>query len=169
MPIVSALSGRPAPPRQIRRTAIPGVLPFSSSFPPPWLRRGGWRLPAPHDRTCPGLVALIPGIILLSPFFLTLVRPGGSPRPVAIRLALRDLSRYRARSGSALSAISVGILIAVVISLVSAARFSNVLDYAGPNMTSSQLNVYTPTVPYGPNGPGAGAPSAVTFPVTSLR
>jgi putative ABC transport system permease protein len=68
---------------------------------------------------------------------------------------MRDLARFRARSGSALAAISIGILIAVIISVVSAARFANVLDYAGPNMTSNQLIVYTPNGGQGsgPNGP----------------
>jgi putative ABC transport system permease protein len=162
VPIVSALSGRPAPPRQIHRSAIPGVGFFVGAF---LLLgyAGAGNGSQPHTPELVfGLLALIPGIILLAPFFLTLCARIGRGAPVAIRLALRDLARYRARSGSALSAISVGILIAVVISLVSAARFSNVLDYAGPNMTSSQLNVYTPNGPYGPSGPGVNAPSAVS-------
>ncbi len=161
VPIVSALSGRPAPPRQIHRSAIPGVAFFVGAFLLLGYAGAGSGSQPHTPELVFGLVALIPGIILLSPFFLTLCARIGRSAPVAIRLALRDLSRYRARSGSALSAISVGILIAVVISLVSAARFSNVLDYAGPNMTSSQLNVYTPNGPYGPSGPGVNAPSAV--------
>jgi putative ABC transport system permease protein len=108
-----------------------------------------------------GLILLFPGIILLAPFCLTALAKICRRGPLAIRLSLRDLSRYRARSGSALSAISVGILIAVIISLVSAARFANVLDYAGPNMTSSQLNIYTANGPYGPSGPGSGGANAV--------
>ena len=164
VPIVSALSGRPAPPRQIRRSAIPGVAFFVGAFLLLGYAGAGSGSQPHTPELVFGLVALIPGIILLSPFFLTLCARVGRRAPVAIRLALRDLSRYRARSGSALSAISVGILIAVVISLVSAARFSNVLDYAGPNMTSSQINVYTPNGPYGPSGPGTNAPSAVSSP-----
>ena len=80
----------------------------------------------------PGFVALIVGIILVSPFFLALLARVGRRSPIAIRLALRDLSRYRARSGSALSAISVGIIIAVIICAVAVARYSNVFDYVGP-------------------------------------
>jgi putative ABC transport system permease protein len=108
-----------------------------------------------------GLVALIPGVILLSPFCLSMVARLGRRAPIAVRLALRDLARYRARSGSALAAISVGVLIAVIISVVSAARFGNVLDYAGPNLASNQINVYTPNGPYGPSGPAKGSSSAV--------
>jgi putative ABC transport system permease protein len=70
-----------------------------------------------------------------------------------VRLALRDLSRYRARSGSALAAISIGILIAVIISVVAAARYADVLDYAGPNLAPNQLIVYTPNYGRG-GGPG---------------
>jgi putative ABC transport system permease protein len=55
---------------------------------------------------------------------------------------LRDLARYRARSGSALSAISIGVLIAVIVILASASRFSNVLDYAGPNLASNQIALH---------------------------
>ncbi|MGC2484915.1 MAG: FtsX-like permease family protein [Acidimicrobiales bacterium] len=162
VPIVSALSGRPAPPRQIHRSAIPGVAFFVGSFLLLGYSGAGGNASPRAPELVLGLVALIPGIILLSPFLLTASARVGRGAPVAIRLALRDLARYRARSGSALAAISVGILIAVVISLVSAARFANVLDYAGPNLTSSQLNVYTANGPYGPRGPGTNAPSAVT-------
>ena len=97
----------------------------------------------------PGFVALIAGIILVSPFFLALLARVGRRAPIAIRLALRDLSRYRARSGSALSAISVGVLIAVVICAVAVARYSNVYDYVGPNLASNELAVWSPN---GQNG-----------------
>jgi putative ABC transport system permease protein len=78
-------------------------------------------------------------------------------------MATRDLARYRARSGSALGAISIGVFIAVVVMVASAARFGNVLDFAGPNLSPTQLIIYTPNGPYGPGGPGnAGPGSAAT-------
>ena len=61
------------------------------------------------------------------------------------------MARYRARSGSALSAISLGIMIAVIVCAVAVARYSNVFDYVGPNMASNTINVYTP-----PTGPTFG-------------
>ena len=94
------------------------------------------------------------GIILVSPFFLALLARAGSKAPIAIRLPLRDMSRYRARSGSALSAISLGIMIAVIICAVAVARYANVFDYVGPNMAANALNVYTP--------PSGGRPSGRT-------
>src|SRR5262249_24287520 len=63
-------------------------------------------------------------------------------------------------SGSALAAISIGILIAVIISVASAARFANVLDYVGPNLTSNQLIVYTPNGAHG----GPGGPASTVSP-----
>ena len=102
----------------------------------------------------PGLIALIVGIILVSPFFLALLARVGGRSPIAIRLPLRDMARYRARSGSALSAISLGIMIAVIICAVAVARYANVFDYVGPNMAANAINVYTPPSgpTFGPNG-----------------
>ncbi len=98
-------------------------------------------------------------MILLAPACLTLLARLGRRAPIAARLALRDLARYRARSGSALAAITLGVLIAMLVSILSAQRFGNVLDYAGPNVASNQLIVYTPNGPYGGGGPaGPSAP-----------
>ena len=154
VPVVSALAGRPAPPRQIHRSLVPGVIALVIGFVMFSISgasgNGGgviWLVP--------GLIALIVGIILVSPFFLALLARVGGKSPIAIRLPLRDMARYRARSGSALSAISLGIMIAVIICAVAVARYSNVFDYVGPNMAANTLNVYSaaaagPT--FGPNG-----------------
>jgi putative ABC transport system permease protein len=96
-----------------------------------------------------GLVLLMPGLILLAPFFLSLTERASRHSPIAAKLALRDLARYRARSGSALSAISIGVLISVIVVLAAASRFSNVLDYAGPNLASNQLALHNAYL--GPN------------------
>ncbi len=81
----------------------------------------------------------------------------GRRAPIAARLALRDLARYRARSGSALAAISLGVFIAALVCVLTAQRYGNVLDYAGPNVASNQIIVYTPNGgPGGGGGPGDG-------------
>ena len=103
-----------------------------------------------------GFVTLIAAVILLAPFCLTVLARAGRRAPIATRLALRDLNRYRARSGSALAAITLGILIAVMVIVLSAQRFGNVLDWAGPNVAANQIIVYTP------NGPGSPIPLGVT-------
>ena len=164
VPVVSALAGRPAPPRQIHRSLVPGVIALVIGFllfsVSGASGNGGgviWLVP--------GLIALIAGIILVSPFFLALLARVGGKTPVAVRLPLRDMARYRARSGSALSAISLGIMIAVIICAVAVARYANVFDYVGPNMAANTLNVYSPPpagsllFSPGQNGPPGTAPT----------
>ena len=163
VPIVTALSGRPAPPKQVRRSAMPGLVLLVIAF-----ILFGWSGSSGNGNSglpklALGLVVLIVAVILLAPFCLAVLARLGKRTPISVRLALRDLSRYRARSGSALAAISIGILIAVIISVATAARYANVLDYAGPNLASNQLIVYTPNGQgSGPNGPGT-PPSAATI------
>ncbi len=115
----------------------------------------------------PGFIALIVGIILVSPFFLALLARVGGRSPIAIRLPLRDMARYRARSGSALSAISLGIMIAVIICAVAVARYSNVFDYVGPNMAANTMNVYSPP-PTGTQLFGPGGQSQTARPAPSV-
>jgi putative ABC transport system permease protein len=160
VPIVTALSGRPAPPKQVHRSAVPGVVALVIGAIALWYAgrssNGGG---APE--VVLGLVALIVAVILLSPLCLAALGRLSRPAPISARLALRDLARYRARSGSALAAISLGVLIAVMVCVLAAQRYGNVLDYAGPNLASNQVIVYTPNGPDGPggqgNGPGGGS------------
>ena len=143
VPVVSALAGRPAPPRQIHRSLVPGVIALVVGFVMFSLSgaagNGGgviWLVP--------GLIALIVGIILV---VAVLPRPAGpGRRQIAHRhpSAPARHGAYRARSGSALSAISLGIMIAVIICAVAVARYANVFDYVGPNMSANTLNVYSP-------------------------
>ena len=155
VPIVTALSGRPAPPKQVHRSAIPGVVLFVVAAALFWFTgkssNGGG---APE--LVGGFVALVAAVILLAPFGLAVLARAGRRAPIAVRLALRDLSRYQARSGSALAAISLGALIAVLVCVLTAQRYGNVLDYAGPNLASNQVIVYTPNGGPGGGGPGNG-------------
>jgi putative ABC transport system permease protein len=162
VPVVTALSGRPAPPKQVRRSAIPGLVLLVISFILFGLSGSSADSNGGLQKLALGLIVLIVAVILLAPFCLAAVARLGKRSPISARLALRDLSRYRARSGSALAAISIGILIAVIISVTAAARFGNVLDYAGPNLASNQLIVYTPTGQAGHIGNFRGAPTSVT-------
>ena len=154
IPLVAALSGRPAPPKQVHRSALPGVvlfvvaaalLSYSGKS-----TNGGGAL-----ELVLGIVLLIVAIILLAPFCLVVLARLGRRAPIAVRLALRDLARYRARSGSALAAISLGVFIAALVCVLTAQRYGNVLDYAGPNLSSNQIIVYTPD-----GGPGRATAQA---------
>ena len=149
-PIVAALAGLPPAPKKTRHLAIPiGVGFLIVAF----LLLGAAGASLANGSGMPelvfGFIALAVAIVLLAPALLSVVAAAGRRAPIAIRLALRDLARYRARSGPALAAISLSTLIAVIICVASAARFGNVLDYVGPNLTSSQLIVYSPSGPYG--------------------
>ncbi len=166
VPVVAALSGRPGPPRQIHRSAVPGIVCFVTAF--LVLGYAGASNSGTGNGAAPelvlGIVVLVPGVVLLAPFFLTALARAGAHTTVAVRLALRDLARYRARSGSALAAISLSVMIAVIVALAAAARYGNVLDYAGPNLASDQLIVYTPG-----NGPGGGGPPPASSDIARIE
>ena len=157
VPVVAALAGRPPAPKKTRHLAIPVGLVFLAGA---FLLLGAAGATAGNGsgknngmlELAVGFIALAVAIVLLAPACLSVVAATGRRSPLAIRLALRDLARYRARSGPALAAISLSTLIAVIICVASAARFGDDLDYAGPNLNSHQLIVYAPG-----NGDGRSA------------
>ncbi len=151
---VSALAGHPAPPKKLRRSAVPGVVLVVVAFVLVGVAGARGGNGGGMAALVLGFVTLTVAVVLLSPFLLTVLDRVSRHAPLAIRMAMRDLARYRARSGAALGAISVGVLIAVVVIIATAARFGNALDYAGPNLSSTQLIIYTPNGAYGPGGPG---------------
>ena len=162
IPIVSALSGRPASPKGKHRPLLlsAGLLAIGfvlvAGGAPQRGQGGGSPL-----QVVLGIVAMTLGGLFLAPVAIAGLAGIGRGAPIAIRLALRDLVRYRARSAAALGAISLAVIIAVVICVAATARYSSVLDYFGPNLPSNELVVYAPgDGPGGPaNGPG-GAPVA---------
>ena len=159
VPVVAALSGRPPAPKRVRHLAVPFGLGFLAlAF---FLlgiagsgvgTSGSGNSTAQLDEVAGGFIALVVAVVLLSPACLAVLATLGRWTPVMVRLALRDLARYRGRSGPALAAISLGVLIASIVSVVGAARFGDAIDYVGPNLTSSQVIVYPPGY-LNPNGP----------------
>ncbi len=145
IPVAAALFGRAPSPQPARRTAIPGLALLAGGA---YLLAyaGGWGATGLNDtlHLIGGLVAVGLGSVLTGPLCIGVLAIMGKRAPVAVRLALRDLARYRARSGAALSAISVTVLIAVTICLFAAARYSSAVDYFGPNLPSNQVVIYTP-------------------------
>ena len=144
-PVVAALSGRPAPVKGVHRSALPGValllgglllLAFS----------GGWGGNGGKDTLFQlgGLLACAFGLLLLAPVALAGLGPVAPHAPIAIRIALRDLVRYRARSSAALAATSFAVLIAMLITLIASGRFADPVDYFGPNLPANQVLLYTP-------------------------
>ena len=168
VPVVAALSGRPPAQKKAGRLIVPvGIGFLVVSFLLLGLAgaasgSGGGGGGNPLAEVGLGLILLATGVIMLAPTTLGAVAWLGRRAPISVRLALRDLSRYRNRSGPALAAIALSTLIAVIVCVESAGRFANNLDYAGPNLTSSQLVIYTAAGPYGGQG---GQLSAPTVPV----
>ena len=148
VPVVAALSGRPASPKAVHRSALPGVIVFAGGV-ACLAFTGGLAAVGPGNAShalllLVGLVAVIVGILLLAPLSVSVLAAGAVPRlPVAIRIALRDLVRYRARSGAALAATTFAVFLAMAICLVASIEFENPLNWFGSNLSSSQLIVYT--------------------------
>jgi putative ABC transport system permease protein len=163
VPVVAALSGRPAAPKGVHRSALPGLALVIVGV-AGLLFSGGWGGNSGSDALflLGGLVGIIAGMFLLAPACVTVLTAGAGPRvPVAVRIALRDLVRQRARSGAAVAAVSFAVFLAMLIGIVASVRFSDVLDYAGQNLTTSQLIMYTQD--QGPNAaPGRGLTPAQT-------
>jgi len=98
-----------------------------------------------------GLVITVTGVCLLAPLAITVLAAGAGPRlPVAIRIALRDLVRYRARSDAALAATTFAVFLAMGICVVASIKFDNPLNWIGPDLSSSQVTVGAAQSP----GPG---------------
>jgi putative ABC transport system permease protein len=179
VPIVTALAGRPGPPRAVSRLSLPvGIGLLVAAF---FLLgvAGGSSNGGGLGQAVLALVLIAVAVVLLAPSSLALLAKIGGLAPIATRLALRDMARYRARSGSMLGAISLAVLAAMSICVLSAGRYGGVggtLDYAGPNLAPNQLIVYTPSpVPPSPppghhskgkvikpSAPGPGGPAAST-------
>jgi len=155
LPIVAALSGRPPRPKARHRSiAISVALLFGGFF--------LIALASPNDgnsaggplEVLVGIVTITVGGLFLAPFAIAGLASLGGRAPIPVRVALRDLARYRSRSGAALGAITFAIVIAVVTTASATARYSDVLDYVAPNLSSNELVVYpSGNGPNGPNGP----------------
>ncbi len=155
VPVVAALSGRPASQRASRRSAVPGIVLLVSGL--ACLRfAGGWT-------TVGGIFATVLGALLLAPVVVGAPAVLCRRAPVAVRVALRDLSRYRARSGPALAAITFVVLLAVATSVLASVRSSSPLTFDGPNLSSKQLIVYEP------HDPGSGYTGAGPQPTGAER
>jgi putative ABC transport system permease protein len=162
VPIVAALAGRPPAPRQARRWAGPtgaGLLVLAFFLIGLASEQATSAAAELGNKSMlfltliVGLIVLCAGVVLIAPTCLALLARAARRAPIVVRLALRDLARYRARSGAALGAISLSVLIAVIICVIAAARFGNAIDYVGPNLAPNQLIVYPQAAATTPNAP----------------
>ncbi|MGD6740607.1 FtsX-like permease family protein [Streptomyces sp. BH106] len=133
IPAAQALSARPPRPVRARQSVWAAAA---------LLAAGLGSLAAAHQSNalliCLGIVAVVVGLLLLSPLLVRLLAATAVRLPFTPRLALRGLGRYQARSGAALAAITLAIGIPVAVSILAAA--SQVSAERG-NLADSQLLV----------------------------
>jgi putative ABC transport system permease protein len=137
IPPMLALSGRPPAPRPLHRSAVlaigllvGGVVCLGLSNTNAQATTGALVL------LFVGMVGVVAGILLVCPLAIQAVAKIAARVPVAARLALRDLSRYRARSGAALAAIALALGMAVTVVAAAGAARNNI----GPgNLSSTQV------------------------------
>lgn len=154
--VMAALSGRPEAGQAVHRSAVPGAVVLPVGLLMIWYS-GGWGS-TNSALQLGGLLVTVVGLLLLAPIGVALLGRLAGLVPVASRLALRDLARYRTRSGAALAAVSFAVFTAVIIVLLATGRFADPVDYAGPNLPANQMLVR----PGGPDlGPGGPAPHAI--------
>ncbi len=151
--IVGALSGRPARPRPVHRSAaLAGALIVAGVV---CLAVAG---DIADDDTVhwnnvmlvvAGTLATVIGVLLASPLAIRALAACAAPLPVAGRLALRDLARFQARSGSALAAISLvlGIPVAIVVTATAAEHTADEGNLADNQLLIRDADFDGPFVP----------------------
>ncbi|HET9076017.1 MAG TPA: ABC transporter permease [Acidimicrobiales bacterium] len=138
--IIAALSGRPSPPRPAHRFAALGVLLLGAGLALLYF--------SDHSSGSGGRKALFiiagtlvtpVGLLFLAPLAIRALAAVAHRSGVAVRLALRDLARYQARSGAALGSVTLAIGIAATIAISAAAS-----DTPNPvrNLPGDQLMFY---------------------------
>jgi putative ABC transport system permease protein len=152
VPVTRALSARPPRPKPARHSAILAVVLIAAGI--------GSLVLSNRDRPpviVAGIVATILGTLLLGPLAIRLFARAAGHTPIAVRLALRDLARYQARSGAALAAITLALGIAATIVIIAAAEERKSAGEP-PNLSNRQIRVYTGATP-GPEAVAIQTPS----------
>jgi putative ABC transport system permease protein len=151
--ILGALSGRPARPRPVHRSAaLAGALIVAGVV---CLAVAG---DVADDTTVhwtnvvligAGTLATVIGVLLVSPLAIRALAACAAPLPVAGRLALRDLARFQARSGAALAAISLvlGIPVAIVVTATAAEHTADKGNLADNQLLIRDADLDGPFVP----------------------
>ncbi|BCJ48241.1 hypothetical protein GCM10010168_26010 [Actinoplanes ianthinogenes] len=159
--VVAALSARPARPRPAHRFAAAGTVVLA----------GGLGALVLAEQVKPayivgGVVATALGLLLLAPLGIAALGRLARFAPVAARLAMRDLARYRARSSAALAAIGLAVGIAAVITLSAAVSVARAAAPTGGNLPADQVVIWLS--PDGRDG-SVPAPGALpTAPVAAI-
>jgi putative ABC transport system permease protein len=137
VPVTLALSARPPRPKAAHHSAIAAALLIAAGI-------GSLVLSDRHREPLiiAGILATIIGTLLLGPLAIRIFARPARHTPIAVRLALRDLARYQARSGAALAAITLALGIAAAVVVIAAAEEKQA-DSEPPNLSDRQIRVYT--------------------------
>jgi putative ABC transport system permease protein len=137
VPVVVALSGRPPRPRPAHHFAALGAV---------LLAAGPVLLAYAHQRRTlfilSGIVATTFGMLLLAPLGIRALAAAARRAPIGVRLALRDLARYQARSGAALGAVTLAVGIATAVAVSATAARVSEDEKTGGNLPANQLVVH---------------------------
>ena len=144
IPVVAALSGRIDPPQLVHRSLRPGLIFLAVGLFILFFSGGNGGGPGAGYLVIAGMLACEVACALLAPFIVDKLSRLAWRAPLASRLALRDLARYRSRSGAALAAVSFAVFIATIAIVIASIRYDDALDYIGPNMAANQLVLYNP-------------------------
>jgi putative ABC transport system permease protein len=137
IPVVAALSARPAPPRPAHRFAAVGASLLIVGLTSLYLAQ----------QTKPlfilgGALATAIALLLLAPVGIAAIGRLARHAPLAARLAMRDLARYRARSGAALAAIGLAVGIAALVALSAAVTAAKAAAPTGGNLPADHIVVW---------------------------
>jgi putative ABC transport system permease protein len=144
VPVVAALSGRIDPPQLVHRSLRPGLIFLAVGLFILFFSSGAGGGQGAGYLVIAGMLACEVAAALLAPFIVDKLARLAWRAPLASRLALRDLARYRSRSGAALAAVSFAVFIATIAILIASIRYDDALDYIAPNMAANQLVIYNP-------------------------
>jgi putative ABC transport system permease protein len=137
-PVVAALSGRPSRPQPAHRFAAAGAVVLTVGLALLFFSQHE----SEHHRTLfiiIGTLATPVGLLFLAPLAIRGLATVSARANVAVRLALRDLVRYQARSGAALGSVTLAIGLAATIAISAAATDT---PTAVGNLPTDQLMMY---------------------------
>jgi putative ABC transport system permease protein len=161
IPVVAAISERVEPPQLVSRSLRPGLIFLAAGLLVLFVSGGqGGAGQGAGYMVIAGLLCCEIACALLAPFVVDKLARLAWRAPLGSRLALRDLARYRARSGAALAAVSFAVFIATVALIIASVRYDDALDYIAPNMASNQLILYAPGNDPAQGQPGQSTPAA---------
>ena len=160
IPVVAALSGRIDPPQLVNRSLRPSLIFLAVGLFILFFSSGAGGGQGAGYLVIAGMLACEIACALLAPFIVDKLSRLAWRAPLASRLALRDLARYRSRSGAALAAVSFAVFIATIAIVIASIRYDDALNYIGPNMAANQLVIYNPGNDPAQYQPGQFTPAA---------